>query len=154
VTDLAPEKAMEEILHKLQREYAEEGKQQPQAAAAPHSAEVLNLSEAAGDNRKARSASRTEPPPRPEVEAADGPGEDVPATATMGAAAAAIAKLVTIQRERRRASEFPIGGATRTLEDMVREALRPMLQGWLGEKLPEIVERLVRAELSRALGEI
>ena len=153
MTDLAPETAMEEILHKLQREYAEEGKQQPQTAAAPHSAEVLSLLEAAGDNRK-RSASRTEPPPRPEAEATDGLGEDVPATATMGAAAKVLAQLVTIQRERRRAAEFPIGGATHTLEDMVREALRPMLQGWLDEKLPDIVERLVRAELTRALGEI
>jgi hypothetical protein len=34
MTDLAPEKAMEEILHKLEREYAEEGKQEPQPAAA------------------------------------------------------------------------------------------------------------------------
>jgi cell pole-organizing protein PopZ len=29
-----------------------------------------------------------------------------------------------------------------------------MLQGWLDDKLPEILERLVRAELARALGEI
>ncbi len=33
MSDLAPEKAMEEILHKHQREYAEEGKQEPQPAA-------------------------------------------------------------------------------------------------------------------------
>ena len=30
----------------------------------------------------------------------------------------------------------------------------PMLQGWLDQKLPDILERLVRAELARALGEI
>jgi cell pole-organizing protein PopZ len=46
------------------------------------------------------------------------------------------------------------GGPERTLEDVIREMLRPMLQGWLDERLPEIIERLVRAELARALGEM
>jgi cell pole-organizing protein PopZ len=29
--------------------------------------------------------------------------------------------------------------------------LRPILQGWLDQKLPEILERLVKAELTKAL---
>ena len=37
----------------------------------------------------------------------------------------------------------------RTLEDLVREMLRPMLKGWLDDNLPTIVERLVRAEIER-----
>ena len=37
----------------------------------------------------------------------------------------------------------------RTLEDLVREMLRPMLKTWLDENLPGIVERLVRAEIER-----
>ena len=37
----------------------------------------------------------------------------------------------------------------RTLEDLVREMLRPMLKGWLDENLPGMVERLVRAEIER-----
>jgi uncharacterized protein len=37
----------------------------------------------------------------------------------------------------------------RTLEDLVREMLRPMLKGWLDENLPGLVERLVRAEIER-----
>lgn len=37
----------------------------------------------------------------------------------------------------------------RTLEDLVREMLRPMLKGWLDENLPSLVERLVRAEIER-----
>jgi uncharacterized protein len=37
----------------------------------------------------------------------------------------------------------------RTLEDLVREMLRPMLKSWLDENLPTIVERLVRAEIER-----
>jgi uncharacterized protein len=37
----------------------------------------------------------------------------------------------------------------RTLDDIVKEMLRPMLKGWLDENLPVIVERLVRAEIER-----
>jgi cell pole-organizing protein PopZ len=37
----------------------------------------------------------------------------------------------------------------RTLEDSVRDMLRPMLKNWLDENLPSLVERLVRAEIER-----
>jgi uncharacterized protein len=37
----------------------------------------------------------------------------------------------------------------RTLEDLVREMLRPMLKTWLDENLPGMVERLVRSEIER-----
>lgn len=37
----------------------------------------------------------------------------------------------------------------RTLEDLVREMLRPMLKAWLDDNLPQMVERLVRAEIER-----
>jgi uncharacterized protein len=37
----------------------------------------------------------------------------------------------------------------RTLEDLVREMLRPMLKTWLDDNLPRMVERLVRAEIER-----
>jgi uncharacterized protein len=37
----------------------------------------------------------------------------------------------------------------RTLEDLVREMLRPMLKSWLDDNLPKLVERLVRAEIER-----
>ena len=37
----------------------------------------------------------------------------------------------------------------RTLEDLVREMLRPMLKVWLDDNLPRMVERLVRAEIER-----
>jgi len=37
----------------------------------------------------------------------------------------------------------------RTVEDLVKEILRPMLKTWLDENLPRIVERLVRQEIER-----
>ena len=36
-----------------------------------------------------------------------------------------------------------------TLDDLVREMLRPMLKAWLDDNLPNMVERLVRAEIER-----
>ena len=36
-----------------------------------------------------------------------------------------------------------------TIEDLVREMLRPMLKTWLDDNLPGMVERLVRAEIER-----
>jgi cell pole-organizing protein PopZ len=38
---------------------------------------------------------------------------------------------------------------SRTLEDLVREMLRPILKSWLDDNLPNLVERLVRAEIER-----
>ena len=38
---------------------------------------------------------------------------------------------------------------SRTLDDLVREMLRPMLKAWLDDNLPNMVERLVRAEIER-----
>ncbi len=37
----------------------------------------------------------------------------------------------------------------KTLEDLVKEMLRPMLKNWLDDNLPTLVERLVRAEIER-----
>ncbi len=38
---------------------------------------------------------------------------------------------------------------SRSIEDVVREMLKPMLQTWLEDNLPSLVERLVRAEIER-----
>jgi uncharacterized protein len=132
---VTPEPSMDEILQKIQRIIAEDEK--PESAPAPtppRSAEILTLTEAV--------ASAPEPPPHP-------PGERL----ISDAAATAFAQLAAIQRDRRRAEEFPMGLQARTLEDLVRELLRPMLQGWLDQKMPDIIERLVKAELARALNE-
>jgi cell pole-organizing protein PopZ len=38
---------------------------------------------------------------------------------------------------------------SKTIEDLVKEMLRPMLKIWLDDNLPGLVERLVRAEIER-----
>ena len=39
-----------------------------------------------------------------------------------------------------------------TIEDMVREEIRPLLQAWLDANLPSLVERHVRLEIERVVG--
>jgi|BEDMetMinimDraft_2_1075160.scaffolds.fasta_scaffold01447_2 cell pole-organizing protein PopZ len=63
-------------------------------------------------------------------------------------AAAAIAELVrTLSAER----SLPLHRSGPTLEDLVREELRPLLKAWLDTHLPGLVERLVRAEIERVV---
>ena len=38
-----------------------------------------------------------------------------------------------------------------TVEDIVREELRPLLKQWLDANLPPLVERVVRAEIERVV---
>jgi cell pole-organizing protein PopZ len=79
--------------------------------------------------------------------------ERILSSAKSGAAAAAFAQLGGLPRERHRQGELLLGGVDRTLEDIVRGLLRPLLQTWLDEHLPGIVERLVREEIARVIGE-
>lgn len=61
------------------------------------------------------------------------------------AAATAFGRLPVVPRGSR---EPPLVDG-RPLDDLVRELLRPLLQSWLDENLPGIVERLVQAEIAR-----
>ena len=112
---------------------------------------------AAADPTLANATARSGPGPLrpgPEVEPKLELGpERILSSTTSGAAAAAFAQLGALPRERRRDTELPLGGVDRTLEDIVRDMLRPLLQTWLDENLPGIVERLVREEIARVVGE-
>jgi uncharacterized protein len=61
------------------------------------------------------------------------------------AAAAAFARLAGAPRTHR---ETPMVG-DKPLDQIVQDLLRPLLQTWLDENLPQIVERLVQAEIAR-----
>jgi len=65
------------------------------------------------------------------------------------AAAASVGSLVRTLGAHRQSLALSRGGPT--LEDMVRESLRPILKAWLDEHLPGLVERLVRAEIERVV---
>jgi hypothetical protein len=112
---------------------------------------------AAVDPAAANATARSGPGPlRPEAEVEpklEIGRERILSSATSGAAAAAFAQLGALPRERRREGELPLGGVDRTLEDIVRDMLRPLLQTWLDDNLPGMVERLVREEIARVVGE-
>jgi uncharacterized protein len=157
------EPSMDEILASIRRILAED------SGAVTHlpprlrrGSDVLELTEALNDDGSVRhiapavpvspeaqapipSDGRIEPaPPRP-----GGSGEEpeprLVSDAASDAVAASFARLAGISR----------GEATGdALDALVRETLRPMLQAWLDENLPALVERLVRAEIARVVGGI
>ena len=88
---------------------------------------------------------REEPPPSPSPQQS-APGVEQPVSqATSATAAVALARLVSQARAEGEAAQI----GDRPLEEIVRDELRPMLRSWLDEHLPQTVERLVQAELSR-----
>jgi cell pole-organizing protein PopZ len=65
------------------------------------------------------------------------------------AAAASVGTLLrTLTAER--STEVHRGGPT--IEDLVREGIRPLLKSWLDVHLPPLVERTVRQEIERIVG--
>ena len=98
-----------------------------------------------------------EPASEPRIEAAPPPPAPVPPPApptlvapeaAAGVATSVGALMRTLASERSTAVHR--GG--RTVEDLVREELRPLLKEWLDQHLPPIVERAVRAEIERVVG--
>jgi cell pole-organizing protein PopZ len=65
------------------------------------------------------------------------------------AAASSVGNLLrTLVNERQHVAVYR-GGPT--IEDLVREEIRPLLKHWLDANLPPLVERLVRAEIERVV---
>jgi cell pole-organizing protein PopZ len=85
-----------------------------------------------------------EPPPAPASAPQRQPAETCADSGLMSAAsqAAVDSAFNTLARA------VPVQNG-RSLEDLVREMLRPMLKTWLDDNLPSMVERLVRAEIER-----
>lgn len=84
-------------------------------------------------------AAQPQPPSRPDpVPAATGepPLLSPAATAVVNSAFGTLAHSMLVQN-------------AKTLEDLVKEMLRPLLKAWLDDNLPTLVERLVRAEIER-----
>ena len=77
------------------------------------------------------------------------PNENLIGAEASAAAATSVGSLVrTLTAER--TTQVYTGGPT--IEDLVREELRPLLKAWLDANLPPLVERLVRAEIERVVG--
>lgn len=93
------------------------------------------------------------PPPPPAPEPAPAAPIAQPAEAglvddtVLNAAAASLSRLAKaeVMIDHKHASGF----GSVTLEDVVKEMLRPMMKSWLDENLPPLVERMVRKEIER-----
>lgn len=165
----ATEPTMEEILATIRRIIADDERQGAAAPVAPKRDDnVLVLTEAIEADGSVRHIvpaatggpvpplpdGRVEPePPRPDVAAEEPPirGERLSASPAAAPAGPAFAPLAAARDGA--GPQTPIGGGDKTLEDIVRELLRPMLQTWIDEKLPAMVEGLVQKEVARVAGE-
>jgi hypothetical protein len=79
---------------------------------------------------------KLEPPRRQAAERSEPSLMSAATTAAVDSAFNSLAQTVLVQNGR-------------TLEDLVKEMLRPLLKAWLDDNLPSLVERLVRAEIER-----
>lgn len=138
--DMSREPSMEDILSSIRRVIARDeapGTARQQRAAAPD--DILDLHEE--DAAPAEAPPATAAPSSEELvsaASADAARQSLEAlTAAIAPAAAAAAVSV------------PVG---RTIEDVVIEALRPMLKDWLDAHLPDMVEAMVAKEISRITG--
>ena len=77
-----------------------------------------------------------EPPP---FETASPPQQQILSRSTVSAVESAFNTL----------ANTVLSNNARTLEDLVKEMLRPMLKSWLDDNLPGLVERIVKAEIER-----
>lgn len=78
---------------------------------------------------------------------AEGRGDSLVAPEAAAAAASSVGNLVRALTER--STQVHQGGPT--IEDLVRDEIRPVLKQWLDANLPPLVERLVRIEIERVV---
>lgn len=92
------------------------------------------------------------PPPVPTPVQLEPP--PVPSTGLLApeAAAAAASSVDGLLRTLAASRSTQVYRGGPTLEDLVREEIRPLLKDWLDSHLPGLVERLVRAEIERVVG--
>jgi cell pole-organizing protein PopZ len=98
------------------------------------------------------------PPPEPDVlelndaveEPAPAPDDTLIAAETAATASEKLSGLTALRRRQGITdASLLLGNGAVTLEEIVREELRPLLKAWLDQNLPAMVERLVQREIRR-----
>jgi cell pole-organizing protein PopZ len=170
--------SIEEILESIRQIISDDGTESAAAAEAPKKAEsapapvahkapakepepapqqpmenVLDLTEKVTPDAPAAvavPAPAPAPAPVPEVKKAEAPvadGDALISGATSDAATAALAKLlagnVAVERD------LPGKVGSVTLEDMVREMMKPLVKTWLDQNLPQVIEKVVQKEIEK-----
>ena len=150
----AQETSMEEIIASISRMIAADGKHSARPATNPdeRKSAILELTEVVEPDESVRRlpspgvVTAAEAPPEPAAafgETAAGKseatGERILSPTTAEAVATSLARLAAIAPERRPGPDPMSGAGVRTLEESVRDMLRPLLQAWLDEHLPALV---------------
>lgn len=138
--DMSREPSMEDILSSIRRVIARDeapGAAREQRAAANE--DILDLQ----DEEAETAAPESTPTAEELVSAASADA----ARQSLEALTAAIAPAAAVTMAPQAAAS-----PARTMEDVVLEALRPMLKNWLDTNLPPLVEAMVAKEISRITG--
>ncbi len=77
------------------------------------------------------------------------PSYDRPAPAVSGQDMLSSSTSAAVESAFNALANTVLSNNARTLEDLVKEMLRPMLKSWLDDNLPGLVERIVKAEIER-----
>ncbi|MBC9210073.1 DUF2497 domain-containing protein [Roseomonas aerophila] len=78
--------------------------------------------------------------------------QDLHALLAPAAAAATAAALGELARAVSGDRAAPVSRGGASIEDVVREELRPLLKAWLDQHLPGMVEQIVKSEIARLMG--
>ncbi len=150
--------SMEDILASIRRILSEDeapatadsrsAQEHPQGEGADNDVLVLDPSMMVSD--PAHEAEPLPPEPAPGPAQPEAPVSGLVAPEAAAAAAVSVSSLVRTLTDR--TAQVRTGGPT--VEDIVREELRPLLKSWLDANLPSLVERLVRAEIERVVGRV
>ena len=110
------------------------------AAASTSGQDKVNFS----DGEKSKVSSSSAETPENKADEKVHLGEELLSSATAALSSAALAELRNANNEQ----EYQ-AGQNSSVEDLVKELLRPMLKQWLDSNLPNMVEALVRQEIER-----
>lgn len=154
--DMSREPSMEDILSSIRRVIArDEAPGSVRELRVPEADDILDLQDEE-DAAAVEAAPESKTPAKAEdMRASESkrPGDDLvseesadAARQSLEALTAAVAPAVAVAT----AAAPTVAG--RTMEDVVLDALRPMLKQWLDANLPELVETMVAKEISRITG--
>ena len=136
--DMSREPSMEDILSSIRRVIArDEAPGSTRAIRVPEADDILDLQDEEDDDGAETAAAAEELVSEASADAARQSLEALTAAVAPAVAAATVAAPA-------------VGG--RTMEDVVLDALRPMLKEWLDANLPTLVETMVAKEISRITG--
>jgi len=143
--------SMEDILSSIRRILAEDEPPAPDATTEPAKPAAAPPRPAGMDNNVlVLDDTMMVQAPRPtQAPAPAAPNDGLVAEEAAAAAASAVGSLVrTLTADRSPA--LHAGGPT--VEEIVRDLLRPLVKEWLDAQLPGLVERVVRGEIERVVG--